>query len=167
MSETRFIPSGYSPTTGVLADRLKSGKPGDVVTDEELTSVCLKDTRVDGDGYNNLLSAMRYCEKTQGVVWQRVRGENRLECQNDEGKYHAGRSRLSSARRFARTASRVLLLTDIDSLPEDDRPKARAAAAVAGMMSAVSRPSAVKQLADMGASEVPAQKALLDIFRKG
>lgn len=73
-------PYGMSPETQRLIEKLKEGKPGDVLTDDELREVCGKNTRVGCEGYANLWSAIRHCDREHGVAWSRVRGAWCIKC---------------------------------------------------------------------------------------
>ncbi len=71
--------SNYSVTTRILIDFLERGRPGDMVSDLVLSAKCGRDTRPGSDGYGNLLTAIKHCER-QGVVWRRDRGLCRIVC---------------------------------------------------------------------------------------
>ena len=55
--------SGLSPVTSKLIDLLKKGQIGDILTDEEMTSHCGKDTRPNYKGYGNLQTAIKRVRK--------------------------------------------------------------------------------------------------------
>jgi len=104
----RFVvPFNYSPITAHLISALKDGKPGDELTDADLAEVCGHPTAPGQAGYSYLATAIKYCRRYEGVVWQRIRGEGTLRCLNGvekRGYTKGGRDRI---RRQARRNSEV------------------------------------------------------------
>lgn len=106
--------------TSLLIARLAQGKPGDRVSDTDLTTLCGLDTRPGEAGYALLYSAQQHCEKN-GVVWQRRKGEGFLECLPYKGRIE----KVQKFQRRIHTASRKALTLlkneDLSALSERER----------------------------------------------
>lgn len=76
----RHITPGMALPTVQLIERLKAGKPGDTLTDEQLEDACGHDTRPSGKGYTYLMSAIRHCRRNFGVNWQRIPRGDSIRC---------------------------------------------------------------------------------------
>ncbi len=112
--------SNYSVTTRILIDFLERGRPGDMVSDLVLSAKCGRDTRPGSDGYGNLLTAIKHCER-QGVVWRRDRGLCRIVCLTGlECVTYAKETRLH-VRRASKRALARLGGVERSSLTEHDR----------------------------------------------
>ena len=108
----------HSFTTCLLIAKLEHGKPGDEVTDADLTAHCHKNTAPGGAGYGNLQSALRYCERG-GAVWRRVPGEKRLLCLNGVGVLSLAKDSRTHVRRTVRRTRQRLATVDPVELPDD------------------------------------------------
>lgn len=71
---------GLHIATSLLVQRMKDGKPGDVITDEELTKTCGHDTRSGKRGYGFLGTAIKKCLADHRIVWKRTRGAWCIKC---------------------------------------------------------------------------------------
>jgi hypothetical protein len=115
------IVSGMSLTTARLIERLRQGQVGDTVSDEELTELCGRNTRPDGDGYNNLLSAIRYVTRNHGVVWERQVGENYLKALDSTERLSLVERRRKHVHRTSRRAGLELPSPNADDLTYEQR----------------------------------------------
>lgn len=107
------IRPGLRLETLKLIEKLKAGKIGDVLTDGELTELCGKCTRVGGEGYAYLLSAIKYVLREHGLVWRRVTGEDTIKCLDaKEVRSKAAADRQSTSRRGKRTVRQIQAVYD-------------------------------------------------------
>lgn len=115
MTERFMHIPGRRAETSKLIERLKSGKPGDRVTDAELSAIAGADTSPSGGGYGWLQSAIATCVRDHSVVWQRVRHAGYLECLDADRLEKVGKGSLRSIRKKARVTSRRLVCADLTS----------------------------------------------------
>ena len=107
--------------TAQLIEKLKDGKPGDVLTDTDLVRVSEKNCRCGGNGYGYLMSAVRHCVKHYGVVWQRLPRAGCIKCLNAEEIAALGES---APRRIQRACNRTLAkmkTADVTAMTESGR----------------------------------------------
>lgn len=153
-------PHGYAPETGILIERLSTGNPGDIVTDEELSRMIGRDTRPDGDGYTYLLSAIRYVCRNHGVVWSRRRGEHLLVCQDSAGALTLAQSGVQHIRRAAIRSLDVLATVKHNELTAEQRVAHRATLLQIGAIRTFSRGSTYRQLQRSTVDVVPTKELL-------
>lgn len=137
---------GISPVTSKIVDRLKTGKIGDIVTDEELLNICGKDTKPHGDGYGNLGTALKILERKHGKVWMRVKGANCLKCCNSEEIADVCDSDIQRVRRRSKRANNRATLVDISILSNDDAKRFMANVAITGTIELLSKRDTAKKL---------------------
>jgi AraC-like DNA-binding protein len=123
MEETKRFQSipNMHVCTAQLIDCLKDGQVGDVLTDEDLTRICGKSTKVDGDGYGYLNSAIRYVLKQHGIVWKRDRGANAIKCLNADEIIQSSEQDRKHIHRVGKRTVRRLGTVDIERLPVSTR----------------------------------------------
>lgn len=162
LPRVRHIPDAALETMK-LAERLRVGKPGDEATDQELTMLIGKSTAVGGEGYGYLSSAIKHVEREHGIVWRRVRKEDKIRCLNasecvDTAGWHRrciGRAAKRAGKLVSIAASRG------DELPEAERPTARALAAQLGAIHMFAKPNTTRKIIASGAAYKPTVKGLL------
>ena len=152
---------GVTACTMKLIDRLKDGEPGDTFTDEELTKVGGRETKVGGNGYNNLMSALRYCVR-HGVRWDRVREENRIRCLDDEERLVASHRDTHITHRRANRDLQKLRTVNPENLPEAKRPDFNALVAQQGTIAAFSSGKTTKRMMAKNVGESFDPKKLLE-----
>lgn len=116
----RSVP-GMHVCTSQLIDRIKDGKAGDVLTDEELSRLCGRNTCVGGDGYGYLNSAINHVLKQYGIVWKRERGANAIKCLEPEEIISTSEQDRKHIHRVGKRTVRRLGTVDIEQLPESVR----------------------------------------------
>ncbi len=161
VTRTSAVP-GMRLETVKLIDALKTGKPGDTYTDEQLQQICDKDTRVTGDGYSYLGSAIRHCRNNHGVVWERVKGAGCIKCLNWE---EVGESVDGDRRRIHRRAKvscKKIATVDLAVVPEAGRVAFLAKAAHVGTLAAISDKGSQKKLEARKVTEPLDLKKLLE-----
>lgn len=118
--EVKIVPvyGNCGLTSRKLIDKMKDGKPGDVLTDAELMGLCNRITSPGGNGYPALQTAIQYCEK-DGVVWRRVPGEKRIACQDGLGVLALAKNTRRRVGRQMRGSGRRLRAINPADLPND------------------------------------------------
>jgi len=116
----RAVP-GMHVCTSQLIERLKDGSPGCVLTDEDLSEICGKDTSVGCDGYGYLTSAIGYVLRRYGVVWKRIRGASAIKCLDAEEIVTSSEGDRKHVHRIGKRAVLRLGTVDINQLPESAR----------------------------------------------
>lgn len=153
---------GTSPRTAILIERLKSGKPGDVVTDDELSKLAGAQTGSGKPAYANLLSAIRHCTRNHNIVWQRQAGGGYIKClQPDEVCTRVGSDMRIIGRR-ARGAARIAETITPDQLTNGKRAEFSAMCAQHLMLAELSSARATKALADRKMIDAPTLPQLLE-----
>ena len=79
------VQQGMRLATAKLIEVLSAGKVGDVLTDEQLYTICERKTMPVGNGYVNLQSAIRHVLKNYGLVWRRVATAGCIKCLGEVG----------------------------------------------------------------------------------
>jgi len=165
MKRFHFIP-GYSPTTLKLIERLKTGKPGDKLTDAQPADVCGKNTSVGADGYQSLQSAVRACERQYGVVWRRVRDTGAIECLNATEIVGDANARRQHIKRVAKRAVNALGIASArgSELPDSERPKVMALAAQMGALAMFAEGRVTRQIETKKAPVTPDMGSIVKLF---
>ena len=143
-NEIRAIGNRH-PLTVALINKLSLGKPGDCLSDDDLFPIIRLKTGVGNQGYNYLLSAIKYCETT-GVIWNRVPKENKIICMNSEEIAERSKNDLHGIKRKVKRSSRRLAWVEIESLPMEKRSSVLATSAILGAMAIMSKPESIKKL---------------------
>lgn len=163
-NETIRFPNipGISPATVKLIEKLKEGKVGDTVSDEELSKICGRATHVTGNGYANLQTAIRYCLRHYGKSWSRVKTEGRIKCEDtDERIEHVVSDNNRIRRSAARSTQRLVSIPD-DEITDTQRPRVFGMLAQAGAIKLFAQNSTAKRLATKHDERKMEPKQLLD-----
>lgn len=152
---------GPNLATIKLREALKDGRPGDTKTDEELKGICGKNTRVGGDGYVYLISAIKFCETNYNVVWQRITSANAIKCLTPEEIRATTEGKRKHIHRTAKRGARQLA-TALEGLPEAERQVHLTAMAHLGALAQFSSTKTQKQLI---ARHVTDTKKFLEAFK--
>lgn len=159
-----IIPRGCSPYTARLIELLKDGKPGDEISDEELTQYCGKATHVHGDGYSYLQTATDYCATVYGIRWQRIYGQHRLRCLTPSGLVGSVGSQLSGIGRRAKRAAIDISIAAEGELSEEEKPRIRLLAAQVGALAMMTSSRMRKRLEKLPTPKEPDMKLLVASF---
>ena len=154
---------GYHPLTVRIIDMIKSGKPGDEISDAKLTEIIGMSTDVGEKGYGYLMSAIRHCERTHSVVWRRIRGTGKILCLNPMEIIELTQGDIGNIRRKARRGSRRLYGIEQEQIPISNRPACNALAAQLGFIASISTDTATKKLT--GKTEQPKLTEALELFK--
>jgi hypothetical protein len=119
---------GLCVESEILLRKLKDGKPGDVLTDAELTELCGFDTSPSGGkGYSNLHTAQDRCRREYGLNWQREIGMGSIRClQSKETKDRLRDHGIRRVRRQARRMRIEALTVKPGDLTDEERREWRA-----------------------------------------
>lgn len=157
---------GLSPVTAKLVDLLQKGVPGDILTDEIMTQHCGRDTRVKGNGYNNLQTAISRVERFHRLVWRREATVGCIRCLTDHGMISVGNSNMDKIRRKTRRTKRVLALVDIETLTENEQKEFMAKYTQIGTVELMLKPQVTAKLLMKGVTDMPELSKLLQSFEK-
>lgn len=155
---------GIGPTAAKLIDAFSTMSVGDQFTDEQLASICGKDTSVSGEGYAALQTAIRYVLKHSNKVIQRVRGASAVKCLESSEIVEAVTVDLGIVRRRSRRAVFKLNSVDQTKLDNDERIKANALMAQHGAISFIGKSDSTKKLVTRNASAPADVKGLLELM---
>ena len=125
---------GLGLKSSALVHRLKDGKIGDEVTDEELTEIIRLDTAPGGKGYPYLQSALRHLEQSANKVWRRTKKEGRIRRMSDSECVDVTEGYLKHIARTARRARAVSSAIDYGVLSNEDRIRANKSVAITGVL---------------------------------
>jgi len=108
------------PFTQRAIERLRLGRPGEVITDEEMSNVLGRDCTA-ANGANNVRTAIRRVKLDHGVWWERIRGEGYWRCLDDREKVDSGERRVRLTARQARRIAAETTTIDVSRLDEQAR----------------------------------------------
>lgn len=159
------IPSQLTLATAKLIELLASGKPGDKLTDEEMTAHCERDTRPSvkgkpGAGYNNLCSAIRNVLRTKGLVWERIRGADAIECKKFPGKLSIAARNQRMINKRAKRSLAVLGTVKQAEVPDTERVQFNVKVAQLGVLAAMSSGNTTKKLEAREVTTIDPKKLL-------
>ncbi len=161
---TTSIPE-LSVDAQVLAKRLETAKPGEVVTYAELSRLIRRD--VQHEAASVLSSARRVVQREHKAVFGAVikQGLKRLDA---SGIVSVGEQGIQKITRASRRAARRLACADYDALPNADKVRFNTAASLLGAMELATKPNRVKALAaavETAAAKLPTAD-VLTLFAK-
>ena len=144
---------GMSYASIALVQLLENGKPGDVLTDEQLKDACGYDCRPGKRGYSNLKTATIYILNNKNMVWARIRQADAIKCLNDSEIAEYGKWDLTMThKRIKRTIKRTRNV-DLTKLCEADRKSFIVTSAQIATMALVGNNSTTKKLEQRNISE--------------
>lgn len=161
----RFPASGGGPVRAKLIERLKDGKPDDIVTDAELAACCGLPTGTGHKGYPALLKAIRYTYRNHGVVWERIRDADAIQCLNPDGIIVASDRTSTHIRRESAKAVQKLKTVAMEAVEESKRPAFLSRLAQHGTLAMFAKRTTQTKLQAAGKSIMASPKKLLELFR--
>lgn len=147
-ADGRIVP-GMRLATSRLIDRLRTGKVGDTCTDEELSGVCERNTRVGENGYGYLQSAIRHVLRHYELVWKRIPGANAIRCLGASETIDLAKSKTRSIARQARRTT-VQLKAVATEVTEENRTAYLVSVAQAGTLAQMASDAGRKKLEARG-----------------
>lgn len=145
VTRIQMIP-GLSLVSAKLIEAMKDGRPGDILTDDQLQTVCGLSVAPKGAAYGNLATAIRHCIRHRAIVWKRVIRQKCIKCLEPLEVMETGRSEVLSTRRRTRRAAGKMRTVNLEKIPEADRPEYMALAAQLSTMCLFSRDKVRVQL---------------------
>lgn len=165
--EARRIPvPGVCRETAAIIERIKTGRPGDIITDEELTKLIGKPTRPGGKGYGNLMSAIGRCIREYRILWQRIREGGCIECVSNSGKVLVAKAKRKQMYRKAKQSLVVTASIDLDGLSDDEKRRCLVESATAGTVIMMTKNATFKKLEARNVNNSLDLPRLLDAFPK-
>jgi len=168
MEEMKRYPAvpGVAEVTAKLIDVLCKGRPGDVLTDNQLKEACGQETRVGGQAYANLATAIGRCVREHGILWQRQRGANAIKCLCSDEKLNTVRTeRTLTHRRITRTLRKLMTIA-LNELEQPKQAEALSLQAQLGGLELISRTSTTKALIERKVNEQPKLEDTLAMFSR-
>jgi hypothetical protein len=160
---TRIIPGRVWETSRAI-EHLKDKPIGYLATYAELSEVIRRE--LPGDGRSYVLSAINYLRR-EGAVWSCVKTEGYRRLADGEIVEEAGR-KLTSARRSAGRAERIVVCADRDKLTAEERRKMDVLLLRRRTWELFMTPTGEKRIAGMieaGAKTLPPASEVLKLFR--
>lgn len=151
-----MVPCNLKYQTVLLINRLKEGRPGDELTDEELEKICGQSTRPGtrttpaGPSYGHLKTAIKRCIASHGITWDRVNGEHLIRCLGSVGVMEKAKGAIKSVQRKSRATTMMMGMTQLNGMDETKRAEFSAVAALVGSVALFTTPQARKRLQDKG-----------------
>lgn len=161
---TKAIPHihSYHPCTSSLIDKLKDGKPGDTLTNAQLSTIAGANIE-EKTGY--LYSAIRYCTANHKVLWQRVRGQEKIVCLNDTEILAASKGDVKRVRKLASRGQRKLYIVDQSQLTEEQIRDFRSTVVQLGVFKLFGSKGMKDKLIEDGSKSLPKISDLRKVFR--
>jgi hypothetical protein len=144
----RVVPTMMLPTSKLIGT-LRDGPIGATRTDEELSRIAERDTRVGGNGYGYLQSAIRHVLRHHQLVWKRIPGAGAIRCLGGSETITYARSRTKGIARSARRTVQQLRAVERDVAPET-QSEYLVTMAVAGTLQQLASDSGRKKLEARG-----------------
>lgn len=157
------IEPNYSTITSALIARLKVGVPHETITDDELREIAGRPVGVKDKGRCYLQSAVKWARRN-GIVWTRVRNEQRIVCLSDTEKLEVVNGVRQSISRKARVGLQVLAGVNREDLPKDKQREYDARTAQTGTLLMFADSATAKQLEAKNASKAIDRGAVIALF---
>jgi len=158
--------AGMSPSTSKLISRLKSGEQGQTISDDELSIIAGRDTRVKGDGYANLMTAIKHVRRNHALAWERIKGAAAIRCLVCEEAIESGDRRRRLAGRHVKIGIQTLHTIDIAKVKQEDRTLILVRMAQLGAIAMAASSNTTREMEKRSISEPPSRAALIDMFKK-
>ena len=121
------------PHTARAIERLKTGKPGDTVTRDEMAQVIGRDCSNGSNGGGNVRTAIKRVLREYGIYWEWVKGIQAWRCQDDDEKVTAEEGKIRRSRRQAKGSLQIGVTIDSEKLTPERRRDHQLNQAAAGM----------------------------------
>ena len=121
-----------SPCTRLAIQRLRDGKPGDLITRGQMTEITGKSCESGTAGDGNIRSAIKHVEGQYSVVWRWSRADQAWRCLDDAEKTTTAGDYVSRARRQVRRGGRVAATVDESKLTPEQLAEHRLRSATIG-----------------------------------
>lgn len=144
----RIVPTMMLPTSKLIGT-LKDGPIGATRTDEELSRIAERDTRVGGNGYGYLQSAIRHVLRHHQLVWKRIPGAAAIKCLGGTETIDYARSRTKGVARSTRRTVQQLRAVEAD-VAEDKKSDYLLSLAHAGTLAQLASDNGRKKLEARG-----------------
>ncbi len=162
------FPGVMGPHTHRAVEKLKTGRPGDLLTRDEMATVVGRDCAVGSLGYGNVNSAIRHVEKYHGICWRWDREAQAWRCLNDVEKTKVQRACNQSSRRAARRGIVVGTTVDTSLLDEGARQEHNLNMSAAGMIYLCGGGAFRKRMEKIGVGQLrePDPAKLIEVMKR-
>lgn len=107
--------------TSRAIERLKSGKPGDLITRDAMSAEIGRSCDPGAKGYGNVSSAIRHVEQNFAIVWRWSAADSAYRCLNDSERVAAAGGYINGSRKKLRRCVRVSKTVDVSKLDGDSK----------------------------------------------
>ncbi len=153
--------------TSRAVDALKEGKPGDLISRDDMAKIIGRDCDSGSNGYGNVRSAADHVRATFGVVWNWDKSAQAWRCLNDIEKSELSISGVKKARRTIGKSLKVAALVNEDALSDDQKKEHRLNCVVAGTMQLFGKPEFRKKLSAANGSLVePNPQKVIELMKR-
>lgn len=142
---------GCGIESSLLIDRLMQGRPGDIIADAELESICGHDCSPGGRGYGFLATARRKC-LADGIVWQRIHKQGIIKCLEAREIIASAAVERKQITRKAKRITRKLGTVDHSALSETEKKSFFYNLSVSGAIASLGNTNTEKRLENQGAT---------------
>ena len=156
--------NGMSPVTAKLVELLRNPETPGTLTDEMLYDACGRICGVGGEGYPNLMTAIRHVARNNHINWRREFGAGAIIRLDAKQSVDAADGDRRHIKRTATKAVVTLANAKIETLPQPEQVTARAMLAQMGALTQFAASNTTKQLEARQAKETPNMRALLAAF---
>ena len=159
------FPGIQHPCTVKCIERLKQGKPNELISRDQMAGIIGRECSPGDPGYANVNSAINQVEKGYGIVWRWDKTAKAWRCLDDAGKIGVAKGGISRARKIATRSLRVSSCVNHETLSSDAKQAHNLNVAVAGMLAIAASGSFRKTLAQEGQLSQPNVMKLLSVMK--
>lgn len=165
------VPFRMSLATSKLIEAMKNGKPGDMLTDEELERICglachsRQKGGEPGKGYGYVGTAIRYCVREHRVVWKRVPRAACIKCLKPDEIRTVAKARRRHICKVGKWGVRELATVEIDRLSDSERREHLLCTAQLGALAGMADNTMTKKLEARNVTQAPDMQRLLEAMK--
>ena len=140
MSDTLMIPTVgtfpgvMGPHTQRAVEKLRDGKPGDIIDRPAMTMIVGRECTPGALGYGNVSTAIKHVERHYAIVWRWIKSDKAWRCLTEEEKMTVEHGYTKQSRRCARRGMVVGQSIDVAQLSSDQKRVHSVNQSVAGMI---------------------------------
>jgi len=160
-AKTEAFRAGMCLHTSKAIDKLKDGKPGDMISREAMAAVIGRSCELSEKGYANVMSAIRHVERVHGVVWRWGRTEQAFVCLSAAQAVDDVQQTLKRSGKMARRALTTASTIKPEELDDEHRSRYRAACVQAELIRLSVTAETHKRLLNTAEVKTPDVKKLM------
>jgi hypothetical protein len=162
------FPGVMGPHTARAVEKLKDGKPGDLITRDQMATIIGRGCKTHELGYGNVNAAIKNVELAHGLVWRWDREVQAWRCLDDQQKMKVERSYTQQSRRKARRGLVVGGTVNQNNLTEDEQRDHQLNLSAAGMIYMCAGGAFRKRMATVGIGQLkePEPSKLIELMKQ-